>query len=73
MQNDNGVFLKMGKKRKAPSLFCFGQCPCAVHDGALFGFDLAHVVEIEGVGGLDYQLVLPVFLNIKGFPLIVNC
>ncbi len=46
--------LKMGKKIEAPSLFCFGHCPCAVHDGASIGFNLSHVIEVEGLGGLDY-------------------
>ena len=61
----------MGKKIEAPSLFCFGHCPCAVHDGASFCFDLSHVIEIEGLGGLDYQLVGTVFLDVKGVALIV--
>ena len=46
--------MKMGKKIEAPSLFCFGHCPCAVHDGASIGFNLSHVIEVEGLGGLDY-------------------
>ena len=33
---------------KRQSLFCFGHCPCAVHDGASFGFNLSHVIEVEG-------------------------
>ena len=61
----------MGKKIEAPSLFCFGHCPCAVHDGASFCFDLSHVIEIEGLGGLDYQLVGTVFLDVKGVAHIV--
>ena len=63
--------LKMGKKIEAPSLFCFGHCPCAVHDGASIGFNLSHVIEVEGLGGLDYQLVRTVFLDVKGVALIV--
>ena len=70
------VFLKMGIKKEAPSLFCFGMSHQALptaqcSDGALIRFDLAHIIEVECVIGLDYQLMLPVLLNVKGVPLIV--
>ena len=70
------VFLKMGIKKEAPSLFCFGMSHQALptaqcSDGALIRFDLAHVIEVECVIGLDYQLVLPVFLDVKGVPLVI--
>lgn len=65
----------MGIKKEAPSLFCFGShqaLPTAqCSDGALIRFDLAHIIEVECVIGLDYQLVLPVLLDVKGVPLIV--
>ena len=64
-------FLKMGKKIEAPSLFCFGQRPCAVHDGASFCFDLSHVIEIEGLCRLDYQPVELVLFNIKSVSFVV--
>ena len=68
------VFLKMGIKKEAPSLFCFGShqaLPTAqCSDGALIRFDLAHIIEVECVIGLDYQLVLPVLLDVKGVPLV---
>ena len=69
------VFLKMGIK-KAPSLFCFGMSHQALptaqcSDGALICIDLAHIIEVECVIGLDYQLVLPVLLNVKGVPLVI--
>ena len=69
------VFLKMGIKKEAPSLFCFGShqaLPTAqCSDGALIRFDLAHIIEVECVIGLDYQLVLPVLLDVKGVPLVI--
>jgi len=70
------VFLKMGIKKEAPSLFCFGMSHQALptaqcSDEALICIDLAHIIEVECVIGLDYQLVLPVLLNVKGVPLIV--
>ena len=69
------VFLKMGIKKEAPSLFCFGShqaLPTAqCSDGALIRFDLAHIIEVECVIGLDYQLVLPVLLDVEGVPLVV--
>ena len=72
---DECVFLKMGIKKEAPSLFCFGShqaLPTAqCSDGALIRFDLAHIIEVECVIGLDYQLVLPVLLDVKGVPLVV--
>ena len=40
-------------------------------DGALIRFDLAHIIEVECVIGLDYQLVLPVLLDVKGVPLVI--
>ena len=56
------VFLKMGIKKEAPSLFCFGShqaLPTAqCSDGALIRFDLAHIIEVECVIGLDYQLAI---------------
>ena len=62
-------------KKEAPSLFCFGShqaVPTAqCSDGALIRFDLAHIIEVECVIGLDYQLVLPVLLDVKGVPLII--
>ena len=65
----------MGIKKEAPSLFCFGShqaLPTAqCSDGALIRFDLAHIIEVECVIGLDYQLVLPVLLDVKGVPLII--
>ena len=65
----------MGIKKEAPSLFCFGShqaLPTAqCSDGALICFDLAHIIEVECVIGLDYQLVLPVLLDVKGIPLVV--
>ena len=66
----------MGIKKEAPSLFCFGMSHQALptaqcSDGALICFDLAHIIEVERVIGLDYQLVLPVFLNVKGVPLVI--
>ena len=66
----------MGIKKEAPSLFCFGMSHQALptaqcSDGALICIDLAHIIEVECVIGLDYQLVLPVFLNVKGVPLVV--
>ena len=65
----------MGIKKEAPSLFCFGShqaLPTAqCSDGALIRFDLAHIIEVECVIGLDYQLVLPVLLDVKGVPLVV--
>ena len=42
-------------------------------DGALICIDLAHIIEVECVIGLDYQLVLPVLLDVKGVPLVVFC
>ena len=66
----------MGIKKEAPSLFCFrishqalptAQCS----DGALICFDLAHIIKVECVIGLDYQLVLPVLLDVKGVPLVI--
>lgn len=70
------VFLKMGIKKEAPSLFCFGMSHQALptaqcSDGALICIDLAHIIEVECVIGLDYQLVLPVLLDVKGVPLVV--
>ena len=66
----------MGIKKEAPSLFCFGLSHQALptaqcSDGALIRFDLAHIIEVECVIGLDYQLVLPVLLDVKGVPLVV--
>ena len=66
----------MGIKKEAPLLFCFGMSHQALptaqcSDGALICFDLAHIIEVERVIGLDYQLVLPVFLNVKGVPLVI--
>ena len=66
----------MGIKKEAPSLFCFGMSHQALptaqcSDGALICFDLAHIIEVECVIGLDYQLVLPVFLDVKGVPLVI--
>ena len=65
----------MGIKKEAPSLFCFGShqaLPTAqCSDGALIRFDLAHIIEVECVIGLDYQLVLPVLLDVKGIPLVI--
>ena len=65
----------MGIKKEAPSLFCFGShqaLPTAqCSDGALIRFDLAHIIEVECVIGLDYQLVLPILLDVKGVPLVV--
>ena len=67
--------MKMGIKKEAPSLFCFGShqaLPTAqCSDGALIRFDLAHIIEVECVIGLDYQLVLPVLLDVKGVPLVI--
>ena len=70
------VFLKMGIKKEAPSLFCFGMSHQALptaqcSDGALIRFDLTHIIEVECVIGLDYQLVLPVFFDVKGIPLVI--
>ena len=70
------VFLKMGIKKEAPSLFCFGMSHQALptaqcSDGALICIDLAHIIEVECVIGLDYQLVLPVLLDVKGVPLVI--
>ena len=64
------VFLKMGIKKEAPSLFCFGMSHQALptaqcSDGALIRFDLAHIIEVECVIGLDYQLVLPVLWMLR--------
>ena len=66
----------MGIKKEAPSLFCFGMSHQALptaqcSDGALIRIDLAHIIEVECVIGLDYQLVLPVLLDVKGVPLVV--
>ena len=66
----------MGIKKEAPSLFCFGMSHQALptaqcSDGALICIDLAHIIEVECVIGLDYQLVLPVFLDVKGVPLVI--
>lgn len=66
----------MGIKKEAPSLFCFGMSHQALptaqcSDGALIRFDLAHIIEVECVIGLDHQLVLPVFLDVKGVPLVI--
>lgn len=65
----------MGIKKEAPSLFCFGShqaLPTAqCSDGALICFNLAHIIEVERVIGLDYQLVLPVFLDVEGIPLVI--
>jgi hypothetical protein len=66
----------MGIKKEAPSLFCFGMSHQALptaqcSGGALICFDLAHIIEVERVIGLDYQLVLPVFLDVKGVPLVI--
>ena len=66
----------MGIKKEAPSLFCFGMSHQALptaqcSDGALICIDLAHIIEVECVIGLDYQLVLPVLLDVKGVPLVV--
>ena len=46
------VFLKMGIKKEAPSLFCFGMSHQALptaqcSDGALICIDLAHSIEVE--------------------------
>ena len=73
---DECVFLKMGIKKEAPSLFCFGMSHQALptaqcSDGALICIDLAHIIEVECVIGLDYQLVLPVLLDVKGVPLVI--
>ena len=40
-------------------------------DGALIRFDLAHIIEVDCVIGLDYQLVLPVLLDVNGVPLVI--
>ena len=69
------VFLKMGIKKEAPSLFCFGMSHQALptaqcSDGALIIFDLAHIIEVERVIGLDYQLMRPVLFNVKGVSFI---
>ena len=66
----------MGIKKEAPSLFCFGMSHQALptaqcSDGALICIDLAHIIEVECVIGLDHQLVLPVLLDVKGVPLVV--
>ena len=66
----------MGIKKEAPSLFCFGMSHQALptaqcSDGALICIDLAHIIEVECVIGLDYQLVLPVLLDVKGVPLVI--
>ena len=66
----------MGIKKEAPSLFCFEPCHQArltaqCSDGALFFFDLPHIIEIKGIGGLDYQLAGAVFLDVKGVSLVV--
>ena len=66
----------MGIKKEAPSLFCFGMSHQALptaqcSDGALICIDLAHIIEVECVIGLDHQLVLPVFLDVKGVPLVI--
>ena len=70
------LFFENGHKKEAPSLFCFEPCRQArltaqCSDGALVFFDLSHIIEIKGVGGLDHQLVGAVFLDVKGVPLIV--
>ena len=38
--------------------------------GALFRFDLAHIIEIKDFVWLDDQLVLPVFFDVKGVSLV---
>ena len=65
-----------GHKKEAPSLFCLGLSHQALptaqcSDGALICFDLAHIIEVERVIGLDYQLVLSVLLDVKGVPLVI--
>ena len=60
----------MGIKKEAPSLFCFGMSHKALptaqcSDGALIRIDLAHIIEVECVIGLDYQLVLPVLWMLR--------
>lgn len=65
----------MGIKKEAPSLFCFGMSHQALptaqcSDGALIIFDLAHIIEVERVIGLDYQLMRPVLFNVKGVSFI---
>lgn len=37
----------------------------------LICFDLAPIIEVECVIGLDYQLVPPVFFDVKGIPLVI--
>ena len=69
------LFFENGHKKEAPSLFCFEPCRQArltaqCSDGALVFFDLSHIIEIKGVGGLDHQLVGAVFLDVKGVPLV---
>ena len=70
------LFFENGHKKEAPSLFCFEPCRQArltaqCSDGAIVFFDLSHIIEIKGVGGLDHQLVGAVFLDVKGVSLIV--
>ena len=65
----------MGIKKEAPSLFCFGMSHQALptaqcSDGALICIDLAHIIEVECVIGLDYQLMRPVLFNVKGVSFI---
>ena len=62
-------------KKEAPSLFCFGMSHQALptaqcSDGALICIDLAHIIEVECVIGLDHQLVRPVLFNVKGVSFI---
>ena len=66
----------MGIKKEAPSQFCFGMSQQALptaqcSDGALIRFDLAHIIEVECVIGLAYQLELPILLDVKGDPIVV--
>ena len=70
------LFFENGHKKEAPSLFCFEPCRQArltaqCSDGALVFFDLSHIIEIKGVGGLDHQLAGAIFLDVKGVSLIV--
>ena len=63
--------MKMGIKKEAPSLFRFGISHQALptaqcSDGALIRFDLAHIIEVECVIGLDYWDLLSYSLLLFG-------
>ena len=61
----------MGIKKEAPVFVLLrANAHAQCMTGASLRFDLAHIIEIKGFIWLDDQLVLPVFFNVKGVPLV---